>query len=195
MRCQAESDGTYYAAEIVQVSTSKNRKSTPVKISFNGYEGYDEWVGGDRLRSKALKVAEAPEKEKKERPERKPAQLAEESEIAVKRVARVYTLKVADEAAALKVDKAANEAHILMVSNRADKSKGYLKICRQVCKTEWAYELAVVFDTEENFKLYDESEWRKDVMLPIAGVLKEVAVGDSLYTGVRVYNELGAGRP
>lgn len=58
MRVQAESDGTYYAAEVVQVSSGKNRAKAPVKISFKGYEGYDEWVSGDRLRSKALKVEE-----------------------------------------------------------------------------------------------------------------------------------------
>lgn len=68
MVCQAESDGTYYAAEIVTVSTSKNRSKAPVKVSFKGYEGYDEWVSGDRLRSKALKV-QAPEK--KETPVKK----------------------------------------------------------------------------------------------------------------------------
>lgn len=56
MRLQAESDGSYYAAEVVQVSTAKNRSKAPVKISFVGYEGYDEWVAGDRLRSKTLKV-------------------------------------------------------------------------------------------------------------------------------------------
>ena len=57
MRVQAESDGTYYAATAVQVSTSKNRAKAPVKVSYLGYEGYDEWLGGDRLRSKALGTA------------------------------------------------------------------------------------------------------------------------------------------
>lgn len=62
MKCQAESDGTFYAAEIVAVSTSKNRSKAPVKVSYRGYEGYDEWVGGERLKSKALKVTtEKPE--------------------------------------------------------------------------------------------------------------------------------------
>jgi len=59
MRLQAESDGYYYAAEVVQVSTSKNRAKAPVKVTYKGYEGYDEWVDGDRLRSKALKVMPA----------------------------------------------------------------------------------------------------------------------------------------
>jgi len=64
MRCQAESDGEWYAAEIVQVSESKNRSKAPVKVSYKGYDGYDEWVGGDRLRSKALKVSKPEPKEK-----------------------------------------------------------------------------------------------------------------------------------
>lgn len=56
MRLQVEADGSWFAADIVQVSTSQNRKKAPVKISYKGYDGYDEWVGGDRIRSKALKV-------------------------------------------------------------------------------------------------------------------------------------------
>jgi hypothetical protein len=56
MRVQAESDGSFLAAEIVAVSESKNRANKPVKISWKGYDKvYDEWVGGDRLKSKALK--------------------------------------------------------------------------------------------------------------------------------------------
>jgi len=56
MRLQAESDGKYYAAEVLQVSTGKSRAKAPVKISYKGYEGYDEWIGGDRIKCKALKV-------------------------------------------------------------------------------------------------------------------------------------------
>lgn len=65
MRLQVESDGSYYAANVVQVSTSKNRTKAPVKVSYKGYEGYDEWVSGDRIRSKALKVEKPPPTEKK----------------------------------------------------------------------------------------------------------------------------------
>eukprot|EP00931_Biecheleriopsis_adriatica_P109872 TRINITY_DN8413_c0_g2_i1.p1 TRINITY_DN8413_c0_g2~~TRINITY_DN8413_c0_g2_i1.p1 ORF type:complete len:154 (+),score=52.68 TRINITY_DN8413_c0_g2_i1:49-462(+) len=66
MRVQAEADGVWYAADVVQVSDSKSRAKAPVKISFKGWEGYDEWVSGDRLRSKALKVSvEKKEKVKK----------------------------------------------------------------------------------------------------------------------------------
>mmetsp|Transcript_84300 Transcript_84300/g.247266 ORF Transcript_84300/g.247266 Transcript_84300/m.247266 type:complete len:1173 (-) Transcript_84300:83-3601(-) len=56
MRVQAEADGVYYAAEVVTVSTSKNRSKAPVKVHFMGYtNASDEWVGADRLRSKAIK--------------------------------------------------------------------------------------------------------------------------------------------
>jgi len=70
MRLQAESDGAYYAAEVVQVSRARNRVQAPVKVSYTGYEGYDEWVGGDRLRSKALKVKAPETRAEEEKPEK-----------------------------------------------------------------------------------------------------------------------------
>merc|ERR1740121_3190223 len=60
MRVQAESDGTYYAAEVVTVSTAKSRAKAPVKIHYCGYDdASDEWVGADRLRSKSIKPKSA----------------------------------------------------------------------------------------------------------------------------------------
>ena len=58
MRVQAEADGKWYAATVVAVSTSKNRSKAPVKVDYKGYEGYGEWLSGDRLRSKALKYCQ-----------------------------------------------------------------------------------------------------------------------------------------
>jgi len=56
MRVQAEADGIYYAAEVVIVSTEKKKAKAPVKVHFMGYTAAsDEWVGAERLRSKALK--------------------------------------------------------------------------------------------------------------------------------------------
>jgi len=55
-RVQVESGGVWYAADVVQVSTSKSRSKAPVKVTYKGYDGYDEWVSGERLRSKLLKV-------------------------------------------------------------------------------------------------------------------------------------------
>jgi len=193
MKVQAEADGTYYAAEVVQVSTAKNRTKAPVKISYKGYEGYDEWVGGDRLRSKALKVSEPPKKEekKKEKKERPPEKLKDGEEIPIKRVSRIYTFKVADEAAAIKVDAIINEVHALLAANRKEKAKGFIKSQRTVCKSEWAFEFAFVFNNFENFKAYDDSDWRKETLVgPYVPKLKELAKGGEFSTGVRVYDEL-----
>jgi len=53
MRLQAEADGKYWAAEVVAVNLKK--KGAPVKVNFIGYDKqYDEWLGADRLRSKAI---------------------------------------------------------------------------------------------------------------------------------------------
>jgi len=46
----------YYRATIVQVSTAKRRASAPLKVHYAGYtEDSDEWVGIDRIRSRAVK--------------------------------------------------------------------------------------------------------------------------------------------
>jgi len=59
MRVQAESDGKYFAAEVVALSEAPRRRQAPVKVHWVGYTSQsDEWVGGDRLRSKALKGAQ-----------------------------------------------------------------------------------------------------------------------------------------
>lgn len=65
MKLSVSADGAWYACEVVTVSTKK--KATPVKVSYIGYAGYDEWVGGDRIRSKALKTVK-PEAEAKKPP-------------------------------------------------------------------------------------------------------------------------------
>merc|ERR1712224_158191 len=112
---------------------------------------------------------ETPKKEKKERP---PEQLKQGDEIPIKRVARVYTFKVADEAAALKVDAILNEAHTQLAKNKGEKSKGYIKCIRTVCKSEWAMEASFVFNNHENFKAYDESDWRKEMLSDLLPKLK-----------------------
>jgi glutathione S-transferase len=73
MSIQVEYEGSWYAAEVVTVSTGKNRTKAPVKVAYKGHEGWDEWVGGDRLRSKALKVSKPP---KAEKPEKKKLELS-----------------------------------------------------------------------------------------------------------------------
>jgi len=58
-KLQASADGVFYAAEVVSVSDSKKRAKAPVKVRYLGYAAdYDEWVGADRLKSKALRPPE-----------------------------------------------------------------------------------------------------------------------------------------
>merc|ERR1740121_401565 len=53
MRLQGLADGKWYSAEVVVVS--KKSSSAPVKVHWVGYtKASDEWLGADRLRSKAI---------------------------------------------------------------------------------------------------------------------------------------------
>eukprot|EP00418_Pyrodinium_bahamense_P030303 CAMPEP_0179133704 /NCGR_PEP_ID=MMETSP0796-20121207/63591_1 /TAXON_ID=73915 /ORGANISM="Pyrodinium bahamense, Strain pbaha01" /LENGTH=136 /DNA_ID=CAMNT_0020832671 /DNA_START=69 /DNA_END=476 /DNA_ORIENTATION=- len=51
-------DGQYYPAEVVQVSTGQRRARAPVKVRYIGYDAsQDAWLGLESLRSKALPPA------------------------------------------------------------------------------------------------------------------------------------------
>merc|ERR1719450_1867232 len=54
MLLQIESEGVWYTGEVVRIAPQ--RAKAPIKAAYKGYTGYDEWVGGDRIRSKALKT-------------------------------------------------------------------------------------------------------------------------------------------
>ena len=66
---------------------------------------------------------------------------------------------------------------------------GYEKVVRTVCKAEWAYEAAVVFDSLDNFKGYMESDFRTETMEPALADFGKLATSE-LYVGNRVYDEL-----
>lgn len=54
-KLQAAADGVYYLAEVVTVSSAKNRSRAPVKVHFAGYDAKeDAWLPLDRLRSKLI---------------------------------------------------------------------------------------------------------------------------------------------
>lgn len=77
MKLKAEADGKYYSAEVVTVAKAKNRAGGPVKVHWVGYTAAsDEWVGADRLRSKALTVKKPEDKQRK-----KPELSAEQLEV------------------------------------------------------------------------------------------------------------------
>jgi len=67
MKLQVESDGKYYSAVVVAVGGKKAK--TPIKINFAGYtSASDEWVGGERIRSKHLTMKHEDEKAPRRRP-------------------------------------------------------------------------------------------------------------------------------
>lgn len=82
-----------------------------------------------------------------------------------------------------------NELRTKLGANRKDKTKGFMKIGRCVCKTEWSYEVTVVWRSFDDFKAYKESDFRKEVNGEFEEKAKAHIVGD-MYTGVRVYDEL-----
>mmetsp|Transcript_55819 Transcript_55819/g.120128 ORF Transcript_55819/g.120128 Transcript_55819/m.120128 type:complete len:457 (+) Transcript_55819:93-1463(+) len=72
MKVQAESDGKYYAAEVLEVSKAKNKAKAPVKVRWVGYTAEsDEWLGADRLRSKVLVKGGSAGETKKAKPAEK----------------------------------------------------------------------------------------------------------------------------
>eukprot|EP00929_Paragymnodinium_shiwhaense_P112639 TRINITY_DN80905_c0_g1_i1.p1 TRINITY_DN80905_c0_g1~~TRINITY_DN80905_c0_g1_i1.p1 ORF type:complete len:690 (-),score=208.27 TRINITY_DN80905_c0_g1_i1:323-2392(-) len=55
------SDGEYYAAEVLAVSTSKQRAKKPVKVHFVAYDASeDQWMALEDLKSKKIKLPKAP---------------------------------------------------------------------------------------------------------------------------------------
>merc|ERR1719188_811208 len=67
--------------------------------------------------------------------------------------------------------------------------KGYLGMERTVCKAEWAYEIAHVFDSIDNFKAYMGHPQREAIvqkyMAQIKPLVKDV---DNMYLGNRVFD-------
>ena len=66
---------------------------------------------------------------------------------------------------------------------------GFVKTKRTVCKSEWAYEIEMIFDSYDSFVAYNGSDFREKTMLPLVAASTKVA-GAEPYTGVRVYDEL-----
>jgi antibiotic biosynthesis monooxygenase (ABM) superfamily enzyme len=70
------------------------------------------------------------------------------TEIPINKVARVVRMHVGDEANAIECDKVVQEAKSILTG-----VPGYVGLQRTVCKAEWAYEVAVIFDSLDNFKV------------------------------------------
>ena len=91
----------------------------------------------------------------------------------------------ADEDAASKVD-----AIVAELEPKMKGQKGFVKVTRAVCKSEWAYEAALVFDNIDNFKAYMGSEFREKEALPYLEKISAHATDKAaIYSGNRVYDE------
>ena len=105
--------------------------------------------------------------------------------VPVNQVARVMRMHVADEDAASKVD-----AIVAELEPKMKGQKGFVKVTRAVCKSEWAYEAALVFDNIDNFKAYMGSEFREKEALPYLEKISAHATDKAaIYSGNRVYDE------
>ena len=111
--------------------------------------------------------------------------------VEINSVARIVRMHVAGESQAAKADKAVLAIKRALEEAQAAKEiQGFTKVVRTVCKTEWAYEGAIVFDSLDNFKAYMESDFREKTMKPLlADVTKYSLEPETIYTGNRVYDE------
>ena len=96
----------------------------------------------------------------------------------------MYRMHVEGEADAMKLDDIIKTAIPKMKT-----VKGFEKYVRTVCKAEWAYEVAYVFSSLEDFKAYDGSEFREKEMMPLLATVMPLIKEDKPYSGVRVYDE------
>jgi hypothetical protein len=104
-------------------------------------------------------------------------------EIPVASVARVMRMSVSGEADAIKVDNLTREMEKIIKP-----MPGFVTMTRTVCKTEWAYERAIVFNSLATFKGYMESEDRAKKVLPLLDEMSKYATGQ-VYVGNRVFDE------
>eukprot|EP00944_MAST-04C_sp_MAST-4C-sp1_P006030 g6030.t1 len=112
-----------------------------------------------------------------------PRQFTRSMTIPVDSVARVLRMKVAGEPEAESVD-----ALLRPVAESLKQFKGFEKITRHVCKTEWAYEAHAVFDGLDNFQAYMESPEREE-LLSVLEEIKEYAIDGEIYSGNRVHDD------
>ena len=94
---------------------------------------------------------------------------------------------VGNEANALKAD-----AILAEIKPTLAALPGYVKTKRTVCKSEWAYEVDIVFKDLASFKSYMESDVRNTVATPAFAKVAALKPADAPepYMGARVYDEM-----
>jgi hypothetical protein len=91
---------------------------------------------------------------------------------------------VGNESTGLVLDEHVKKLHTMMKGH-----EGYQHCVRHVCKSEWAYELAFVFENIDSFKAWKECELRDSVHSVYLDALKETGIKEEdVYGGVRVHD-------
>ena len=107
------------------------------------------------------------------------------STIPVTQVASVLMTNVENETTAVKFD-----TKMKIVTEMMKEHEGFSFATRQVCKTEWAYELQFVFGDVESFKAWPESKTREKVHAFYLDALKDCGLEeDAVKGGARVYDK------
>ena len=109
------------------------------------------------------------------------------TEVPINQVARVTRTHVGNEANALEADGILNG-----LLPELKKQPGFVKAKRTVCKSEWAYEVDIVFKDIDAFKAYMGSDFRAGPATAAFDKVKALKPADAPepYAGARVYDEL-----
>ena len=109
------------------------------------------------------------------------------TEVPIDQVARVTRTHVGNEANALEADGILNG-----LLPELKKQPGFVKAKRTVCKSEWAYEVDLIFKDFDSFKAYMESDFRTGPATAAFDKVKALKPADApeAYMGARVYDEL-----
>jgi len=112
------------------------------------------------------------------------------STVPVKKVARVLRMQLnGEEAVAVQTDAILGTV-VSSLNDPKNGLLGYLKTNRTVCKSEWAYEVCIVFDGLVNFKGFMESDIHETTVVPKLREMQELSKPNTFYTGVRVYDDI-----
>ena len=103
--------------------------------------------------------------------------------IPVNQVARVTRITVAGEEEAERADKIVKD-----MLPQLQSFDGFNTVTRHVCKAEWAYEVAIVFDGFDNFKSFMESDKREESIAKSMESIEKLAVDSNVYSGNRVHD-------
>eukprot|EP00750_Incisomonas_marina_P018469 INCI2965.1.p2 GENE.INCI2965.1~~INCI2965.1.p2 ORF type:complete len:602 (+),score=112.81 INCI2965.1:203-2008(+) len=111
-----------------------------------------------------------------------------EPTVPVKQVAHVVRLKISGESAAVELDGLVRGPSFLGWLRTVP---GFCSVTRQVCKSEWVYEVSVVFESASSFEAFKGGPSFDQLQASAAvTAMKKLAVGGQVYSGARVHDSL-----